>query len=505
VSIKSLTCSGSKNQIWTAIVSVAANDGNDDRTANILVSDGSNKANVTVTQIAADGLVLSESNIPETVPSDGGTYNITVLSNNDCKVSTSASWISVTEASRAAMTEKKYVVTVNANRSDGRQGSISIASGELSLDINIAQNGVNSDMSKNAIDIAKDIYAGWNIGNTLEAYSGSTPSETAWGNPRITEDLIKSIKAAGFNAVRLPTAWDGYIEDRSTYKIADSWLNRVDEIVNWCVENDMYVIVNIHWDGGWLEENCTEAKKAENLKEQKALWTQIATKLGGYDEHLLFAGANEPNVDNATQMSVLLEYEQAFIDAVRATGGRNYYRTLIVQGPATDIDKTEKYMSQMPTDVVDGRLMAEVHYYAPWQFCGMEKDESWGKRFFFWGEGNHITDSDRNASWGEEDYMIAQFEKMQKQFVNKGIPVILGEYGAIKDWSSEITDATELAAHKQSRYDFNMKVTREAKNHGMVPFMWDTGEGMSRSTGKTTSDVIIPAIMKGAAAGKYPF
>jgi aryl-phospho-beta-D-glucosidase BglC (GH1 family) len=505
VTISSVTQSGSKGQIWTALVNVDANTSNDDRNATITVSDGTNKATVAVSQIAADGLYLSESNIPETVPTDGGTYNITILSNNDCKISTSDSWISVAETSRAAMTEKKYVVTVSANRSDDRNGSISVTSGELSLNITINQLGQNSDMSKTAIDIAKDIYAGWNIGNTLEAYSGSTPSETAWGNPKITEKLIKSIKEAGFNAVRLPTAWDGYIEDRSTYKIQDAWLNRVDEIVKWCVENDMYAIVNIHWDGGWLEENCTEAKKEENLKEQKALWTQIANKLGGYDEHLLFAGANEPNVDNASQMAVLLEYEQAFIDAVRATGGRNYNRTLIVQGPATDIDKTNSLFLTMPTDVVKDRLMVEVHYYAPWNFCGLDKDESWGKMFYFWGEGNHISGSDRNATWGEEDYLLAEFAKMQQQFVNKGIPVILGEYGAIKDRSNNISNADELAAHKKSRYDFNMKVTREAKNHGMVPFMWDTGEGMSRSTGTVTSDVIIPAIMEGAAAGKYPF
>ncbi len=505
VTIKSLTCSGSKNQIWTATVSVAANDSNNDRTANITVTEGSNKGNVVVSQTAADGLVLSSSNIPETVATDGGDYNIVVLSNNDCSVATSASWISVTEAGRSAMTEKKFAVSIKSNHSDARQGTITISAGELSLNININQSGESSTMSKTAIDIAKAINVGWNIGNTLEAINGTTPSETAWGNPKITESLIASIKAAGINAVRLPVAWDGYIEDRTTYKIKDSWLNRVDEVVNWCIENDLYVIVNIHWDGGWLEENCTEDKKAENLKEQKALWTQIATKLGNYDEHLLFAGANEPAVDSETGMSVLLEYEQAFIDAVRATGGRNYKRTLIVQGPTADIDKTEKYMTKLPTDVVSDRMMVEVHYYTPWQFCGMTKDESWGKMFYFWGKNNHVSNSNRNATYQEEDYMIAEFEKMKKQFVDKGIPVILGEYGAIVDHSKDLSDATEIAAHKQSRYDFNMIATREAKNHGMVPFIWDTGEGMSRANGTVTSDVIIPAIVEGAAAGVYPY
>jgi aryl-phospho-beta-D-glucosidase BglC (GH1 family) len=360
-------------------------------------------------------------------------------------------------------------------------------------------------MTHTSFEIASDIYAGWNIGNTLEAINGSTPSETAWGNPKITETLIQSIKAAGFNAVRLPCAWDGYVTDRTTYKISDAWLNRVDEVVGWCVNNGLYAIVNIHWDGGWLENNCTEDKKAENLKEQRALWTQIADKLRAYDEHLLFAGCNEPNAEDETKMAVLREYEQTFVDAVRATGGKNYYRTLIVQGPNTDIDNTYKYFGSMPTDVVESRLMAEVHYYSPWNFCGMTQDESWGKYFCFWGEGNHIEGSDRNATWGEEDYLVSQLQKMQKQFVDKGYPVILGEYGALSDFTSKLTTEAEKKAHRQSRYDFNMKVTREAKNHGLVPFMWDTGDGMDRKTGEVKADYVIPAIMEGAAAGKYPY
>jgi hypothetical protein len=202
---------------------------------------------------------------------------------------------------------------------------------------------------------------------------------------------------------------------------------------------------------------------------------------------------------------VLLEYEQTFIDAVRATGGNNASRVLIVQGPNTDIDNTDNLFNTMPTDVISDRLMVEVHYYSPWQFCGMENTDTWDNIAYFWGEGNHVSGSSHNATWGEEEYMATEFDKMKKKFVDKGIPVILGEYGAIKDRSSLITNASELAKHKQSRYDFNMKVTREAKNHGMVPFMWDTGEGMSRTSGAVTSDVIIPAILEGAKAGTYPF
>jgi aryl-phospho-beta-D-glucosidase BglC (GH1 family) len=507
--VDNIALNGTSQKIYKLVLTADANTVNDDRTATVKVASGSNSATINVTQVAKDGLVI-ETVTPDPTSLDYTATDLTVtfLCNTEYTITPADSWVSVDNTqSRAAMTSHNVTLKVSANgTSTARETTVVFAAGDATETITVKQAGFSStNMQSNARELAKKIYAGWNIGNTLEAYNGTTPSETAWGNPTITESLIKSIKAAGFNAVRLPTAWDGYIEDRSTYKIKDSWLNRIYEIVGWCVANDMYVIVNIHWDGGWLEENCTNEKKAENIKEQKALWTQIANKLGGYDEHLLFAGANEPNVDNAEEMAVLLEYEQTFIDAVRATGGNNYKRTLIVQAPATDIDKSETLFTTMPTDVVENRLMAEVHYYAPWQFCGLDSDESWGKVYYFWGSGNHITGSDRNAQWGEEDYLSAEFDKVQKQFVNKGIPVILGEYGAIKDRSSLITDATELAAHKQSRYDFNMKVTREAKNHGMVPFMWDTGEGMSRTSGAVTSDVIIPAVIAGAKAGNYPF
>jgi aryl-phospho-beta-D-glucosidase BglC (GH1 family) len=364
---------------------------------------------------------------------------------------------------------------VDKNPGDAREGSITFTAGDLTLDVPFKQ-AANENMltGKTATEIAKSVVAGWNIGNSLEAYSDKAASETGFGNPLITRTLIEGIKAAGINAVRLPCAWDGYIEDESTYKIKDSWLERVDEVVSWCLENDLYVIVNIHWDGGWLEENCTADKKDANVKEQKALWTQIATKLGVYDQHLLFAGCNEPNVSDADQMAVLKEYEQAFIDAVRATGGHNAERALIVQGPSTDIDKTDKLFGDMPTDKASNLLMAEVHYYDPWQFCGLEADASWGKAHYFWGD-NVISGSDRNSTGTLQD-IKNQFKKMKEMFVDKGIPVILGEYGAITNHDSEISDATQLAAHHQSRYDLNEAVTREAKNYGLVPFMWDTGE-----------------------------
>lgn len=206
---------------------------------------------------------------------------------------------------------------------------------------------------------------------------------------------------------------------------------------------------------------------------QKAFWEQIATHMRDFDEHLLFASANEPHVETATQMSVLLSYHQTFINAVRSTGGRNSYRVLIIQGPSTDIVKTNNLMNTLPTDQVPNRMMVEVHYYTPWNFCGMNQDESWGNMFYYWGAGYHsTTDPTRNASYGEEADVMQYFQMMKTKFVDKGIPVVLGEYGAIRR-SSLTGDA--LTLHLASRAYYLKYITQQARAHGMLPFYWDNG------------------------------
>jgi endoglucanase len=347
-------------------------------------------------------------------------------------------------------------------------------------------------MSSTAMQLAARIKVGLNIGNTMEATGG----ETAWGNPLITNDLIKTIKQNGFNAIRLPCDWNCYA-DQSTAKISDSWLNRVKQVVKYCVDNDMYVIVNIHWDGGWLENNCTEDKKTANNAKQKAFWEQIAVALRGFDEHVLFASANEPNVKDATQMAVLLSYHQTFVDAVRSTGGKNAYRVLVVQGPSTDITLTNTLMTQLPTDKVPNKMMAEVHYYTPWNFCGMTKDETWGNQFYYWGVPNHsTTDTAHNPTWGEEATVDANFALMKKQFVDKGIPVVIGEFGAIT--RSNLTgDALKL--HLASRAYYFKYVVKKSIANGLLPFFWDTGGLINRNNYTVSDQQSLDGLIQGAA------
>lgn len=324
-------------------------------------------------------------------------------------------------------------------------------------------------MNSTAAQLAAKIKLGWNMGNSLEAIGG----ETAWANPKATKALIDLVKANGFNAIRIPCSFDQYLANSTTAKIKEEWLARVKEVVNYGVANDMYVIVNIHWDGGWLENNCTEAAKSATNAKQKAYWEQIATHLRDFDEHLIFASANEPKVANATEMAVLTTYHQTFIDAVRSTGGKNAYRTVVVQGPDTDIEKTNKLMLTLPTDKVANRMMMEVHYYTPYQFTLMDKDADWGKMFYYWGATNRsTTDTERNPTWGEEADLAKLFKSMKTQFVDKGIPVILGEFGAIR--RSNLT-GSNLTLHLASRAYYLKSVVQQAKANGMVPFYWDEG------------------------------
>jgi aryl-phospho-beta-D-glucosidase BglC (GH1 family) len=317
--------------------------------------------------------------------------------------------------------------------------------------------------------IAGQMKNGWNLGNTFEAICG----ETAWGGSVTSQRLIDSVKAAGFNTVRIPCAWDCH----ATNGVIDAaWIARIKQVVDYCINDNMYVILNIHWDGGWLENNVTTGAQASVNAKQQNYWTQIANYFKGYNEHLLFAGANEPNVKDATGMSVLLSYHQTFINAVRATGGNNSSRTLIIQGPATDILLTNSLMNTLPTDPIAGRLIVEVHYYSPYQYCIMDQDASWGNMFYYWGNGYHsTTDVTRNATWGEEAYLDSCFTLMKSKFVDKGIPVIIGEYAVGKRNPSPPSDEALFLA---SRLHYYRYLVSSAKSKGIIPFCWDTNKGI---------------------------
>jgi endoglucanase len=318
------------------------------------------------------------------------------------------------------------------------------------------------------------------------------------------------VNDAGFNTVRIPCAWDSHIVNN---QIDPAWLARVKEVIDYCYNNEMYVIINIHWDGGWLENNPTYAQQNAVNAKQEAYWLQIANYFADYDEHLLFAGANEVNIDWAKptteNLEVLESYLQTFVDAVRSTGGKNTYRTLIVQSYSCSGEYAQSM--NLPSDPTSERLMAEVHSYEPYQFGQMTEDADWGNMFYFWGADYHqydTTGGTRTATWGEEDYMDSYYHDLKTKFVDSGVPVILGEYGAIH--RANLGDIQ--SNYEASRAFYYEYVTKAAKDNGVVPVVWDNGYNgengfaiFDRNNGSVLDSAVLDGIMKGAAAGQYPF
>ncbi|RZJ13247.1 MAG: glycoside hydrolase family 5 protein [Rubrivivax sp.] len=334
-------------------------------------------------------------------------------------------------------------------------------------------------------DLAREMAPGWNLGNSLEA----TGSETAWGNARTTKPLIAAVKAAGFKSIRIPVAWKQYTDAQG--RIKADWLARVTEVVGWAREAGLIVMINIHWDGGWMQPT---AQRQDEVNQRLALyWTQIAEHFKDHDEGLLFAGTNEVMVEHdysrpkAEYVIAQNSFNQTFVTTVRATGGNNPRRHLVVQGFNTNIDHTVDF-AVLPKDRTPGRLMMEVHFYDPYEFTLQNEGNVWQ-----WGRG--ATDAKVKANWGDEDHVDKQFDKMKTHFIDRGVPVILGEYGVVA--------RPKQPGAARYRVDWNAYVTRSAHQRGLVPVYWDNGvygkpEGFAifdRATGKVLDVDLLKAIV----------
>ena len=307
----------------------------------------------------------------------------------------------------------------------------------------------------------KNVVMGWNLGNSLEAEG----TETSWGNPATTADMIKAIKGEGFNAVRIPVRWGQHC-DMSTMTIDEKWLSRVKEIVDWCLAEDMYVIINTHHDL-WLEHYPTNAKKAELNEKLGKLWTNIATAFADYDGRLAFAGLNEVNAEGNWGLTPTQEnydvtnsFNQTFVDAVRATGGNNALRNLIVQSyrcnPTMGLTNLV-----VPTDPTPNRLSVEFHYYDPYSYCSGAAGS-----YNYWG----IAFSDKGTVTpdGNEKSLANFFLTIREKWWEQGLGVVIGEYGC----SCHYTTADKATQEANMQYYMKCLVS-EARKNGFAAFVWD--------------------------------
>ncbi len=327
---------------------------------------------------------------------------------------------------------------------------------------------------------------GCNLGNTLEPPNG----EGTWG-PAATQALINGFAAEGFNAIRIPCAWDSHANP-STYQIDPVFMARVKQVVDWSIAAGMYVVVNDHWDNGWLENNLgTTVDPVLNAK-MNAYWTQIATAFAGYDNHVLFAAANEPNVASPAVMDTLMVYYQTFIDAVRGTGGNNANRWLVLQSVSDP-----SWMDNLPMDPVPNRMMVEYHNYSPSLFTIIHTDQTWGNAMYYWGPAYHYDgDPTRNATWGEEGTIDSDMQRLEDQYVSKGIPVLIGEFGAYPAGLS----GTAATYNRASVVYWNKFAAESARTHGISPFFWSThGNAFDWNTGAVVDRALVDAITGGAA------
>lgn len=296
-----------------------------------------------------------------------------------------------------------------------------------------------------ALEATRLMGNGINLGNTLEACDNNvgiktnTPLsyETHWGQPKTTQAMIDGMKAAGFDTIRIPVAWMTNATHlyEGDYTIDADYMNRVEEVVRYARKAGMYVIINDHWDGGWYGMFGSESAETRALAMEayKGMWQQIAERFRDYSDYLIFESANEELGGRFDENSPLYcsdsvvtyltdderyaltnEINQTFVDVVRATGGNNATRFLLIAGYSTDIDKTCDDRFQMPKDTVDSKLMVSVHYYDPWSYCGASSAVSATK----WGKVS------------DYEYLDQQLEKMTK-FTEAGYGVVIGEYGAL--------------------------------------------------------------------------
>jgi endoglucanase len=317
---------------------------------------------------------------------------------------------------------------------------------------------------------------GTNIGNTLD---NTTAWETGWGNPPITKEFVESLAHVGFKTVRLPVAWDTYAVDG---RIQSDKLSRVSEVVNWITGAGMFCVLNIHWDGGWIDSDKKEnfpktfaTFSPEAEKKFRSYWEQIATFFAGKNERLIFEALNEEtNFKNEGSeqkaYATLTRVNQLFIDTVRKTGGNNAKRLLIVIGYSTDIKKTCDSAYTLPKDTIPAKLFISVHYYTPYTFAGLTEDADWGKMRPTWGTPDDVKQLDE------------LFDMMKGFCTRNDIPAFIGEFG--------VTKTKEFA----SRVRWMSGVQNAAISRTMIPVLWDIGTDISRRYPYSASDDLLQTL-----------
>lgn len=360
---------------------------------------------------------------------------------------------------------KKKGLSIVAGMTAVIMGVGSLAYYHVNENIPVVVNAAAEEMRDiSSAELVKDMGLGWNLGNTFDCIGdwitpGATSNyETAWGNPVTEQAMIKQIKKQGFKTVRIPVTWTHNVD--SDNKIKAEWITRVKEVVDWCIEEDLYVIINLHHDGGgdtsaWIRN--AQKDYATTEKKFVDIWKQICEEFKDYSDYLVFESMNEvefTSVSKSEAYELLNKLNQSFVDTVRASGANNAKRHLLIAGYNTDIAQTSDSRYQMPSDP-ENKLILSLHYYTPSPFCVAEANVSWCTPRTTWGTADDYAELEANM------------QKVYLNFVNKGVPVIIGEYGVLTEEKNQ--------KDPESIEKFLSATALTALEYGICPVLWDSG------------------------------
>lgn len=324
-----------------------------------------------------------------------------------------------------------------------------------------------------AMEFIKNMKAGWNLGNTLDAHSGSgnagLTSEQSWGNPVTTKEMITEVKNAGFETIRIPVTWHNHLEREEgsdTFTISSEWLDRVQEVVDYAYDNEMYIILNIHHDTVEDAYYPDSAHYDQSENYIRTVWETVADRFRDYDQHLIFESMNEPRlVGNSYEWNFqesakeckdsadcINKLNQVFVDTVRASGGNNAGRYLMVPGYAASLAGVTTDLFVLPTDSAENKLIVSTHAYTPYNFALQSQSESGATDSF---------PADDGPGKSDIDYLV---NSLYRKFVSQGIPVVMGEYGA-RNKNNNLQDRVNYYAY----------YVAAARAKGITCCVWDNG------------------------------
>ncbi len=346
-----------------------------------------------------------------------------------------------------------------------------------------------------AMQFVEEMKIGWCLGNTFDAIDNNSLKdeleyERAWNGSYTTEEMIDIVKEAGFNTVRIPVSWHNHLTD-DDYTISEAWMDRVNEVVDWCIDRDLYVILNIHHDNSTNYLYPSEEYAEQSIEYLTAIWTQLAERYKEYDEHLIFEAMNEPrlvghenewwidpnNEDCIEAIECINRYNQVFVDLIRSSGGNNANRYLMCPGYAASPDGALNEGFSLPADTVEHRLIVSVHAYTPYNFA---------------------LDAAGTDTWSMDNQndinnMVGFMDKLYDKFIHEGIPVVIGEFGARNKYNNN-----------EARTEFAAYYVAAARARGMTCCWWDnnafigTGENfglLNRVSCKWQYPEIVEALM----------